>query len=658
VSLPREPRGAPGRSWAKPLIRLLVFALAIALVLLAFDRSSLADLTRAQLWSLGSLHTSRFERKLKARIDPNPSRLGGARVKGDPLELPFARPPGGRYDTPIGVQLVPANSASAIRYTTDGSIPTLRSPRYSGSLWLQETTVLRFRSFEADHSPSETVTHTYLIGDRGRLPVLSLVSDPAGLWNKYSGIYENPYKKGRKWQRDGHVEYFDGEAASPAFRLPGQLRIHGGASRGKPKKSFRLTYALHEVPADSLKTIFTWPSPAGRRTVVLRAGGSNVQYRLRDELFHTLYAQIGGATSDFLPVRLLLNGRPWGIYDVRERVDEEYLQRRFGAGAYDLLANPLGMAELVSGGLDDWNETIRFFEADDLATAESANRVERLIDIHGFIDYWLLNIYAANLDWPHANMYVFRRGNGPDVRWRWIAWDADATFDFLGQGLHHDTLAWATRDRLRHELRFNHRKGLMDDEAKMASTIIARRLLTSERYRRDFINRMSDLLNDTLLPSQVERELDRIVAAASPDDLAEDWKRWNITEVDYRANLDQIRQFVRLRPEILREHFRRHFQLGPPRSLTLSSDPAQGGVIHINTLRPESLPWQGIYFAGTEVELRAIPRPGYEFGGWTDSPQTKEPFRRIRVVDDLVLGAIYRHDQRKTTAAENPKDVR
>ena len=201
--------------------------------------------------------------------------------------------------------------------------------------------------------------------------------------------------------------------------------------------------------------------------MVLRTGGA---YRLRSELFQTLFQEVGGLGSPATLYVMLLNGENWGLYNVHEYIDESFLVRHFAPGQYDLIPDG-GDGSAVSGDKKAWKEFEAFFKTHDGSDGQAFRKFAELIDLDNFTDYWLFNVYAANFDWPHHNTLAFRDRTGADRRWRWISWDVDAAFDFDRQGLLHDTAAWALRDGLRHDLRFNHHKGLQDQEEFVAGTL-------------------------------------------------------------------------------------------------------------------------------------------------------------------------------------------
>ena len=85
-----------------------------------------------------------------------------------------------------------------------------------------------------------------------------------------------------------------------------------------------------------------------------------------------------------------------------------------------------------------------------------------------------------------------------------------------------------------------------------------------------------------------------------------------------------MRAFILMRPEIVRQHFLKTLDL--PGTATLTFDPPSLGVgsVLINGDRLPQLPWQGIYFVGTPVQIAAIPAPGYRFVGWEQAPSVAQ----------------------------------
>ena len=131
----------------------------------------------SQLRSLGNLYRAKGDKLLIARLLPAIDK-NSTLTRNESFTEPTVSRSGGFYDIPIEVKLYAANTGGSIYYTLDGSIPTTGSRYYDKPVYIDKTSVLRFRRIESGKLPNPTVTHTYLIEKDIRLPVLSLVTDP------------------------------------------------------------------------------------------------------------------------------------------------------------------------------------------------------------------------------------------------------------------------------------------------------------------------------------------------------------------------------------------------------------------------------------------------------------------------------------------------
>ncbi|WP_278954656.1 family 20 glycosylhydrolase [Phocaeicola coprophilus] len=78
--------------------------------------------------------------------------------------------------------------SAEIHYTTDGSVPTLNSPKYDGNLKVTETTEFTFRTFRANGKPCDTFTTKFIKGEFS--PASSETSAGKGLeavWYDFKG---------------------------------------------------------------------------------------------------------------------------------------------------------------------------------------------------------------------------------------------------------------------------------------------------------------------------------------------------------------------------------------------------------------------------------------------------------------------------------------
>ncbi|MDE2994456.1 MAG: chitobiase/beta-hexosaminidase C-terminal domain-containing protein, partial [Chloroflexota bacterium] len=100
-------------------------------------------------------------------------------------------PSSGRFTGPVTVRLETPALGSTVYYTLDGSDPTIGGQAYTAPLEVTETTVLRAVAQREGVPVSSVTTATYLVGEGAGLPVMSLVTEPAHLWDTTTGIYVN-----------------------------------------------------------------------------------------------------------------------------------------------------------------------------------------------------------------------------------------------------------------------------------------------------------------------------------------------------------------------------------------------------------------------------------------------------------------------------------
>ncbi len=294
-------------------------------------------------------------------------------------------------------------------------------------------------------------------------------------------------QQGREWERDAFVEILspDGE------RLIAQdagMRIFGHASRQYYYKSFKL-YARKAYGNDT----FAYPLFADNthgadqkvqdayKRLVVRAHGFDKSVTLfREELFQTLCSQIEGIDSKSVaPASVWLNGGYYNFEWLQEVYDDTYMEENYGLmqeGDYyqklALRANKLTLSiskGKTGSGDEDEEETVGTEDAEpvveitdrtpeeeqaakdyhkmaeyaekDLTDDETFAELEQLTDIDNMLQYFAIETYIANWDWPLNNIKLYRYysqnnvyGTGrQDGRWRYLYYDMEAGFNIYNE---------------------------------------------------------------------------------------------------------------------------------------------------------------------------------------------------------------------------------
>jgi hypothetical protein len=252
-------------------------------------------------------------------VPPTPGAANGPGYAGWVADTKFSVDRG-FYSAPFTVAITSATAGATIRWTTNGSPPSLTNGTvYAGPVLITNTTLLRAAAFLPDHVPSDVDTHTYLFleqvlrqpdvqpgyptvwqasypadygmdpnvvnspaygptisNDLRSIPTLSLVSEHWGLWHSSTGIYPNAVNAGEIWERPASAELIlpEGPHGATAFAVNCGLRMQGNASRDNnrlAKHSFRLRFTSDHGPA---KLRYPWfpDAPVSRfDNIVLRA---------------------------------------------------------------------------------------------------------------------------------------------------------------------------------------------------------------------------------------------------------------------------------------------------------------------------------------------------------------------------------------------------
>lgn len=314
-----------------------------------------------------------------------------------------------------------SSAAVDIRFTTDGSDPDGSSRLYREPVELVASSLFRAAAFIGNERASPVVPATYLVGRRPALPVLSVSMKPAD----FLEVHLQSSARGRGSERPAFLEIFnpDGERiAATGFGF----RLHGGAGRRGGldiKKSYRAYF--RGIYGDRRVDHPIIPEAGVKEfdKLVLRSnfndGRSHGSY-IRDQVIRDLHRDMGALSSGGSWYVLLVNSASHGVFNVVERMDEEFFASHIGPGEYDVIKTG---DTVLSGTRQGWDKLRKFISTTDFSNPANYEELSRRVDIENFTSYVILNLWTLNLDWPHNNWYAARRV--PDGKWIFLCWDAE-----------------------------------------------------------------------------------------------------------------------------------------------------------------------------------------------------------------------------------------
>lgn len=519
--------------------------------------------------------------------------------------------PAGFYS---GAQTLALSGSTEIRYTLDGSPPTKSSPVYSGPITINASTVVRATCMEGVNVVKDIYTYTYIIDHETQLPVVSVSSDPDNFFSYDNGILADgpgwtadaPHYGANYWQDweiPVHVEYFDQKGIKQLGQDAG-AQVFGGWSRSNEQKSIRLKAKKSYGTGRFNYKFFHEKNIESFKQVVLRNSGNDFNMLQMHDAFNQELTH--GTNVDYLgyrPTIVFLNGEYWGIMNIREKINDHYLEDNHGMQTNEVdLAG--GWGEAIEGKNNIYGMTL-LAESIDLSAEANFKLVADSFDLENVIDYFAVQTFISNWDWPQNNLKFWRPQKG-DRKYRYLLYDTDIT---LGK--------WSIQPAYVNQLRrvLSPEAGALNEDSP--HNRIMKRMLDYIPFRNDFVNRYADLMNTIYRKDNFDGVLDRMKDTIAFDMVAHH-DRWGKTyDWDFQL-FEDIKDFRDDRIVFARNEVENYFNLVDQVTLTLYVQPAGAGEIKISTIYPDTYPWSGVYFNGVPVNLEVIANPGYTFSHWTD----------------------------------------
>lgn len=580
---------------------------------------------------------------------------------------------------------VAAPKGAEIVYTKDGSEPNRENGIfYSEPIELlasAEDTVqiFRFRAYYADGSESEVITRTFFIGEnianRYTTNVLHVTGDPEGLYGYEEGIFvpgkaydeylaANPeaeygpgieanfFLKGDEYERPVYIEYFS-EDGETLFSLNGGLRIHGALTRLKNQKSFRL-YARKEYDEQNefdypvfdgfLSAVDGTVAQEHKRLVVRNSGNDNGYAFIRNELITALAGEAGFPDVTYAePVCVYINGVYQGFYWLENTFDARYFENRYGVYSGEFVVLEGGDITKIDDEdptvqkyVEEYNALYQQFSSLDLTVEQNYEALNEVLDVENYLQYFAIQNYICNLDWPDNNLKVYRYVATDDAygdsvfdgKYRHLLYDVDYGFgiiEFIGYN------AWTRTIPL-----------------AMEGSPLFSALMKRQDCRDYYINYTCDLMNGALSAERVseklsemsaEREAELIYMLEETTIMEGSWgweenlsTHYDIVEKSYAT----IRNFAEERPlQVLNDMIEcLGMQAVDAYTLTLR----QNGLssVQLNSITVDEKEFSGTYFGSVPVSLTPNLAENEEFVHWIVNGEIYAEERLQLTTEDMI----------------------
>ena len=548
----------------------------------------------------------------------------------------FSIPPGFyTVGATLSVALSTTEPNSSIRYTLDGSKPNSSSLLYVNGtpITLTNTTVIRAKTYSTNNniSSSHTETNTYFVNETHGVKVISIAG----------GSSITTLLNGTQIEPDGTFELFETDGTF-LTEATGEFNKHGNDSwaynqRGLDfvaRDQYGNNYALEDE-------IFDTKNRDKFQRVILKCGASdnypfegqaNANYpgeygggHIRDAFINEMSQRgdlrLDERSSEFAV--MYVNGNYWGVYDIREKVDDHDFTRYY----YDQGRNDLQYLKTWGGtwseyggaqAQTDWDDLVQFINTNSMTNQANYNYVDSVFNTGSLIDYFILNGYTVVADWLNWNTAWWRGmdPNGDKKKWRYTLWDMDASFNHYtnysgvpNQG--------ATADPCDPEI--------LGNLGGQGHVPIWNKLQTNQDFFADYINRYAELASTVFSCDSMHNLLTSMTNEIAPE-MPAHIARWGGNMLEWQTNIDSIHRFIDTRcANITTQLVNCNPEISGPYQLTINVVPPGAGEVQLSSITPGTYPYVGTYFGGVNITLDADANTCWKFDHWTIENDTINP---------------------------------
>lgn len=558
----------------------------------------------------------------------------------------------GFYDTAFSLTLSGA-PGTTVHYTLDCSTPAADSPVYNTPIWVYDRSeeenqyvslpnlvrdylnkkasdptpvdkcfVVRAVAVDAQGQVSDVVTKSYFVSlDKYRNDtVLSLVSDPEGLFSDETGIcvtgtaydewYQKAYAKtpageeidttdmptenymqhGMDWERKADMEVFD--QAESILAQPVGIRVQGNSARYSKKLQRFSIYARKEYSGN---TYFD--------KNLLNEAAQHSLYTREGDLFtisHTLGQGRGAAVIDYRPVTVFVDGEYWQRCYLYEKFDEKNFAQKYGLHPDNVVIVKNGEStDGMKDGTHPFSLLWSFLDKHDLAENTAYEQYGEILDIQSYIDASCYEIFLANMDYIEKanNLYwhtvIKENEEEGDTRWRCGLYDMDLGWTRLFEEFQ-GTPSYQINPFQEH--------GKFIQTSPITEWPIFSNLRKNEQFNQQFVLTFMDLVNTNFSVNYTIKVLN-----------------------DLAISSKSIWEFFQNRLDYIVPYLAEEFDLtGTQETVTLVSN-LPGAPIRLNTIQPElsgGSGWSGSYFTDYPVTV-STDQPGFSHWEVTANGVTK-----------------------------------
>ncbi|MBQ4324437.1 MAG: CotH kinase family protein [Clostridia bacterium] len=313
------------------------------------------------------------------------------------------------------------------------------SPHSVNLNYCEQCFVVRAVAEDWDGNLTQTVTKSYFIGygkdaraSFTTLPIISMTTSPDQIYGS-EGLFKN--YQAEKMEKQVNLTFFD-KGGEYSFEREVGIRIRGASTRNAAQKNLNV-YTRTEYDGNATFPEWLFPEATYTNSVVLRSD-SRWNMQLGQDYMQNLVSDRAVVTQDSFPVLVFLDGEFFGLYNLYERFDEDFVEAHYGVKEKDVYTVKNGRDPNCDEALAAYAEMDQLMRTGNLADPAVYARLCEMVDMQSLIDLFSIHLYLENGDFSMSqNINAWRAAPNAldpanpyaDGKWRFVLYDLDYCID-------------------------------------------------------------------------------------------------------------------------------------------------------------------------------------------------------------------------------------
>ncbi len=474
-----------------------------------------------------------------------------------------------------------ADEKGELMYTTDGSSVFSGAAKvYRSPFSVDSNQVVTAALFSETLITKKEVSAVFVNKEIHSLPVISLVTAPKNLWSDSTGIFvpglfKNFEDRSEKCERNASIQYFpvDGETK----QLPVSFKIYGAGTRSRPKKSITIKPKGGEMS----NWFFSSNESESIDGFVVRACYSDAS-RFKNEVVKGVNDIMNSELlmQEYHPSVLYVNGIYWGLFNIYERKNDDFITAHTGEKVKHLLNGNSRQARAEKGSNESYVEFLEKLNASDIKSKEAFELIQDELELGSFMDFWVNELYTLKADRFNNRFWKTKE---EDSKWSYVGYDFDIGF------------VWPINPRTKRNFKEKDAMGIA----------IFGKCIQNPSFATLFFNRLSDFMNFGYNANEVESILIK-ANSLTEEEFKRDYKRW---KEEWPKCLDKgeeqkkkIIKFISPRSEYLRDSIAPIF--GFDKQVLIKNSISDRVDVLVNGYKIKN---EAIYFNDMPIQIEVVP---------------------------------------------------